>query len=983
MFWKFNLLTSSHIDTLLEKEDVTLHELMDEDDILQECKAQNRKLIDFIIRPEHMEEMVNMITVEPSEDVEEKVKYKYPNTSCELLTSDVSQINDALAGSEALIHKLYAFLETNEVLNPLLASFFSKVMGLLITRKSEMIFEFLKSREDFIGTLLKHIGTSAIMDLLLRLLTCVESPEIRRAVIEWLNENQIVEKLVGCFKTSTDEDVHCNAAQSLCDIVRLGREQLSQLQDKPEPDPLLNTVEMEETVSDLLSNMLDTERNESVIVNGLSVIQTLLEFRKQGPEGSTEHISTLDTERLAQGVSNVLLAITPRLRDFHNLLLTPPKQKFCTMPTSIGTLEPPLGNTRLQIARLVSALTLTNSHSVTVELANLGTMGVLVDLYFKYCWNNFLHTHVSQCINTVLYNSPIETEGKKEHLLLVQLFSEFHLVQRIMDVWEENDQQQSREKGRRRGYMGHLTKIANDVVAVLEKGENTDLLKEQINELEEEHREKWEAFVSGSLSELNKKNTIELVRGHPIASSSDDEDPDFRDIPFPQDEAIQQAFSDYQLQQMTSNFIDQFGFNEEEFTEQEGKLDSLFTERISSIDFNIQANEDHAASSSMFDQACNEKIQQFDDNEDSDEDIWEEKEITYSPSSQAKRRLTETSGDDSDTSTDSEEELTSPKRILQQPSENMDVDSSQDAWQANFDEESTPIAMDTSPWNTATQQPQQQEQPNQTEGENWAEFTNKIPVSQNEDNWADFSNIDDLSSSAPGPRSSSPVEMDTTDVNSRPAAYLARSAPADLGSSIEQVSNDIKTEDLEVESSEEHVQGSEVTSTSDIVTSPRAPTTPRSPPSSSSDAIPQSSSQETTTVGGKSEEPSSSTTDVASDSGAVEADVSQTKKETNGSGGNKQEETPSSSTEEAVGADSPSVLTSAGCVKDTSQKAMGTADHIGTNGPVNVPQCIEEHASLSQEQVENSNQAKDCLEKKDCALPSASPATNVVQNGPV
>ena len=30
-----------------------------------------------------------------------------------------------------------------------------------------------------------------------------------------------------------------------------------------------------------------------------------------------------------------------------------------------------------------------------------------------------------------------------------------------------------------------------------------------------------------------------------------------------------QAFSDYQLQQMTSNFIDQFGFNADEFTEQE------------------------------------------------------------------------------------------------------------------------------------------------------------------------------------------------------------------------------------------------------------------------------------------------------------------------------------------------------------------------------------------------------------------------------
>ncbi|XP_060563045.1 serine/threonine-protein phosphatase 6 regulatory subunit 3-B-like, partial [Ruditapes philippinarum] len=130
----------------------------------------------------------------------------YPNTACELLTSDVSQINDALAGSEELVKKLYAFLDTDSTLNPLLASFFSKVMGLLITRKSEMILEFLQSREDFVGTLLKHIGTSAIMDLLLRLLTCIESPEIRRAMIEWLNEQQIVQKLVNCIHKDYDED---------------------------------------------------------------------------------------------------------------------------------------------------------------------------------------------------------------------------------------------------------------------------------------------------------------------------------------------------------------------------------------------------------------------------------------------------------------------------------------------------------------------------------------------------------------------------------------------------------------------------------------------------------------------------------------------------------------------------------------------------------------------------------------------------------
>jgi serine/threonine-protein phosphatase 6 regulatory subunit 3 len=38
----------------------------------------------------------------------------------------------------------------------------------------------------------------------------------------------------------------------------------------------------------------------------------------------------------------------------------------------------------------------------------------------------------------------------------------------------------------------------------------------------------------------------------------------------------------------------------------------------------------------MFEQACNERIQQFDDN-DSDEDIWEEKEITFSPQAQQQK----------------------------------------------------------------------------------------------------------------------------------------------------------------------------------------------------------------------------------------------------------------------------------------------------------------------------------------------------------
>lgn len=65
--------------------------------------------------------------------------FRYPNIACELLTSDVSPINDKLGADESLLEKLYGFLEQEPPLNPLLASFFSKIFGNLIARKTEQV----------------------------------------------------------------------------------------------------------------------------------------------------------------------------------------------------------------------------------------------------------------------------------------------------------------------------------------------------------------------------------------------------------------------------------------------------------------------------------------------------------------------------------------------------------------------------------------------------------------------------------------------------------------------------------------------------------------------------------------------------------------------------------------------------------------------------------------------------------------------------
>lgn len=52
-----------------------------------------------------------------------------------------------------------------------------------------------------------------------------------------------------------------------------------------------------------------------------------------------------------------------------------------------------------------------------------------------------------------------------------------------------------------------------------------------------------------------------------------------------------QAFSEYQVQQMTATFVDQFGFNDEEFADQDDSVNAPF-DRIAEINFSIDADED-------------------------------------------------------------------------------------------------------------------------------------------------------------------------------------------------------------------------------------------------------------------------------------------------------------------------------------------------------------------------------------------------------
>ncbi|XP_069953261.1 serine/threonine-protein phosphatase 6 regulatory subunit 3 isoform X3 [Cherax quadricarinatus] len=535
MFWKYNFGSSAQIETLLQKEDVTLSELMDEDELLQECKAQNRKLIDFLTRAEILDELVCLVVNEPAMDGELQMRFKYANLAAELLTADVPAIIDKLVASTNLLDILYKFLKKEKPLNPLLASFFSKVLGMLVQRRSEQVLDFLKSKGDFVELAVQHVGTSAIMDLILRLICNVEEDEIRQSVHQWLNETQLIERLVERLSPEADPEEHSSADNILCEISTSCRDVTND--SHPQSNPLLLTLESEETINKLLDLLLHEERNESSLSHVINILLTLLAARtqqqiQQQQQGSQQSTSIESSNSVSsEGKRNaVARTIAKRLPSLHNILLHPPKKGLIL--TAYGQEVEPLGSTRLQVVTLVAALVAANDPIVHNALYELNTVEYLLDLFFKFMLNNFLHTQVEQCLTAILTKAPVASspQGETDHLLLTQLFTECRIIERVVKAYEEpSEPHDSKQIHNIKGYMGHLRQLANTIVQQAEFGPNEHRIKRLIQDLPGDKATQWDDFVSNALAEVNRKNEITPlpVQGmHHHLDTDDDSDDD-------------------------------------------------------------------------------------------------------------------------------------------------------------------------------------------------------------------------------------------------------------------------------------------------------------------------------------------------------------------------------------------------------------------------------------------------------------------------
>ena len=243
MFWRFGGYANvSTIDSILDKPDVTVEELLEESDLIQELKQQNSKLIEFLRDDNVLERLLQYVIApkgsqdEASPDLEErnsvsgggalgwlgskrrarsisvekeadeeskeeKQRMKYAYVACEILSSDVWSLAEALLENQQNLRRFWEYLKQDEPLEGVQAGYFTKVNESLLDKKTEEMLEFFKTVDDVVPDMLQHVDCPSIMDLLLKIIS-LERQEGGQGIVDvrepWLIPRKLLTVSSGC-----------------------------------------------------------------------------------------------------------------------------------------------------------------------------------------------------------------------------------------------------------------------------------------------------------------------------------------------------------------------------------------------------------------------------------------------------------------------------------------------------------------------------------------------------------------------------------------------------------------------------------------------------------------------------------------------------------------------------------------------------------------------------------------------------------------
>ncbi|KAL9831269.1 putative SIT4 phosphatase-associated protein family [Arabidopsis thaliana] len=530
MFWKLTALSAASPVRRFH-----FGRTLDEEDIIQECRALNSRLINFLRERAQVEQLLRFIVEESPEDADSKRAFKFPFISSEVLTCEIDVILKTLVDEEELMNLLFSFLEPNRSHSVMLAGYFSKVVICLMLRKTVPLMNYVKAHQNVFQQLVDLIGITSIMEVLIRLVGADDHVYPNHLdVMQWLADSNLLEMIVDKLSPSNSLEVHANAAETLCTIAQNA------------PSPLATKLSSSSFVARIFGHAFEDPQSKSSLVHTLSVCISLLSPRRSVV--SSPFMYSFRGQQIFESPISVnpetIATMLPRLGDFVALLNVTSDEKI--LPTTYGQLRPPLGSHRLKIVEFIAVLLKTRSEATGKELASSGAIRRVLDLFFEYPYNNALHHQVESIILSCL-------ESKNDEIV-DHLLRECDLIGKIIKTEKQpilsGDKQPTLaaagKQAPRVGNVGHISRISNKLVQLSTNSNQIKTLLEENND--------WGEWEANTLHDRNAvENVYRWVCGRPTALHDRTRDSD--------DDEVHDR--DYDLAGLANN-LNQFRYNMQE-----------------------------------------------------------------------------------------------------------------------------------------------------------------------------------------------------------------------------------------------------------------------------------------------------------------------------------------------------------------------------------------------------------------------------------
>lgn len=509
MFWRVsNLATTSPVDNLLDKGDFTLEQLLDEDDLIQECKSLNKRLVTFLRGKAQVAQLVGYIVEDSPADANDHRIFKYPFVSCEIFTCEIDQLFNTLLENLELLDLLFSFVDSGKTHSNLLSGYFSKVVICLLVRRTPDMMAYLETHQDILEKLVSLIGITSIMEVIMKLVGADDQILMYHAdSIQWLASTNLLEMLVDRLSPQYSADEHANAADTLCAVARTAPSALAAQLSKPR------------YIGHLFQHVLEAPQAKTGVIHSLSVCITLLDPKRAASAAAAS---------AARGIHQPLQPANPetvdgmlqRLGDLLQVLDLSSDETV--LLTTYGQLRPPLGIHRLKVVEFIAVLLRTNSDVARQELVRLGAIRTALDLFFRFPFNNMLHHHVEGIVNSCLDSNSLA--------LIEHLFVECNFLNRLLAANNQPDAPDTRPEPRaeavrgpsRCGFLGHVTRMSNKLVQVASTNPGIDAYLQE--------NKQWVHWQSSNLQQRNQlENVFQWTCGRPASmddrpGDSDDDD---------------------------------------------------------------------------------------------------------------------------------------------------------------------------------------------------------------------------------------------------------------------------------------------------------------------------------------------------------------------------------------------------------------------------------------------------------------------------